>query len=265
MIRETLIPDHLRTPAFLALLERLIRAISEVDSDTQLELIGAACWPDLGRHTSIDLAILSDKPVSNLLESLKERLSTQIAVEIDADYFQVPLSNPDAPLILHILRAPSAIATTLRERNQLLCSPKLRAKYLIAKTHSESCSQQEYRNLKEFFWRSLKSVGPSWMPAKSPILKVLRSEEWEQLLKQEVTTGAPIDVQDGYIHFSTEAQVAETVSKHFKGESGLWLLTLDAENLGPSLKWEVSRGGALFPHLYAPLSLRDVCLARPWH
>lgn len=103
------------------------------------------------------------------------------------------------------------------------------------------------------------------MPAKSPILKVLRSEEWEQLLKQEVTTGAPIDVQDGYVHFSTEAQVAETVSKHFKGESGLWLLTLDAENLGPSLKWEVSRGGALFPHLYAPLSLRDVCLARPWH
>ena len=99
---------------------------------------------------------------------------------------------------------------------------------------------------------------------KAPILKILRPDEWRLLQEQETTPGAPIDVQDGYIHFSTSEQVEETVAKHFKGESELWLLTLDAEALGDSLKWEPSRGGALFPHLYGPLQLKDVCLVRPW-
>ena len=79
-----------------------------------------------------------------------------------------------------------------------------------------------------------------------------------------MTSGAPIDQLDGFIHFSTDSQVAETVSRHFKGEQGLFLLTYDASTLGPSLKFEPSRGGQLFPHLYAPLRLEDAFLIRPW-
>ena len=59
-----------------------------------------------------------------------------------------------------------------------------------------------------------------------------------------------MDLADGFIHFSTAAQAAETARKHFRGEAGLVVLALEAETLGPALKWEPSRGGALFPHLY---------------
>ena len=73
-----------------------------------------------------------------------------------------------------------------------------------------------------------------------------------------VTQGAPIDLADGYIHFSTAAQVAETAAKHFATESDLVLLALDSTRLGADLRWEPSRGGALFPHLYRPLRREDV-------
>ena len=65
------------------------------------------------------------------------------------------------------------------------------------------------------------------------------------------------------MHFSTAAQAAETAAKHFAGEDDLWLLALDADTLGPDLKWEPSRGGALFPHLYRRLRRSDVLWARP--
>ena len=65
--------------------------------------------------------------------------------------------------------------------------------------------------------------------------------------------GAPIDIADGFIHFSTAEQVRETAAKHFAGQGGLLLIAVDASRLGSALKYEVSRGGALFPHLYAPL------------
>lgn len=90
------------------------------------------------------------------------------------------------------------------------------------------------------------------------IFKIFRRPEWTAFRDAGQTAGAPIDVQDGYIHFSTAAQVAETVAKHFAGESDLVLLALEAERLGPALKWEPSRGGALFPHLYRPLLAADV-------
>jgi uncharacterized protein (DUF952 family) len=90
------------------------------------------------------------------------------------------------------------------------------------------------------------------------IYKVFRRTEWTQFRDSGVTHGAPVDLQDGYIHFSTAAQVAETVAKHFAGESDLVLLALDSNNLGPELKWEPSRGGALFPHLYRALVAADV-------
>ena len=77
------------------------------------------------------------------------------------------------------------------------------------------------------------------------------------------SAGAPIDLADGYIHFSTAAQVAETAAKHFFGQSGLVLVAIDPQTLGPALKWEVSRGGALFPHLYASLATADALWAKP--
>lgn len=75
--------------------------------------------------------------------------------------------------------------------------------------------------------------------------------------------GAPVDLADGYIHFSTAAQARETAAKHFAGQSGLLLIAVDAGQLGDALKWEPSRGGALFPHLYAPLGLDAVHWKKP--
>ncbi|MBL4812391.1 MAG: DUF952 domain-containing protein [Rhodobacteraceae bacterium] len=95
------------------------------------------------------------------------------------------------------------------------------------------------------------------------IYKILRADEWAQLQSKGTSTGAPIDVADGYIHISTGEQVAETLARHFAGEDGLMLLALESEALGTGLLWEPSRGGALFPHLYGPLRLFDVIWSRP--
>lgn len=90
------------------------------------------------------------------------------------------------------------------------------------------------------------------------IYKIFRRTEWDSFRIAGRTLGAPVDLTDGYIHFSTAAQVTETAAKHFAGESDLVLLACDADKLGASLKWEPSRGGQLFPHLYRPLFLADV-------
>lgn len=90
------------------------------------------------------------------------------------------------------------------------------------------------------------------------IYKILRRPEWDAFRTAGETAGAPIDLTDGYIHFSTAAQVAETAAKHFSSESDLVLVAVNADALGPDLKWEPSRGGQLFPHLYRKLALRDV-------
>lgn len=90
------------------------------------------------------------------------------------------------------------------------------------------------------------------------IYKILRRPEWDAFRAAGQTAGAPIDLADGYIHFSTAAQVTETAAKWFATESNLVLVAVQAETLGTDLKWEESRGGALFPHLYRPLTLADV-------
>lgn len=90
------------------------------------------------------------------------------------------------------------------------------------------------------------------------IYKIFRRAEWDFLKSHGRTTGAPIDVADGYIHFSTAAQVTETAAKHFAGQGDLVLVALDSDALGPELKWEPSRGGALFPHLYREMRIEDV-------
>lgn len=78
-----------------------------------------------------------------------------------------------------------------------------------------------------------------------------------------VFRGTPADTRDGFIHFSTAAQLAATAAKHFAGATDLMLLAVDADALGPALRWEPSRGGDLFPHLYAALPLSAVRWARP--
>ncbi len=95
------------------------------------------------------------------------------------------------------------------------------------------------------------------------ILKIFRAQEWAELRAQGETEGAPIDVADGYVHFSTPEQALETAAKHFAGAEGLVLLGVEAEALGEALKWEVSRGDALFPHLYRSLKLADVAFVWP--
>ena len=90
------------------------------------------------------------------------------------------------------------------------------------------------------------------------ILKIFRRPEWDAFRAVGETLGAPIDLADGYIHFSTTGQVAETAAKWFATESDLVLVAFDVNQLGPALKWEPSRGGQLFPHLYRPLRIEDV-------
>ncbi|MGV6812624.1 MAG: DUF952 domain-containing protein [Brevirhabdus sp.] len=95
------------------------------------------------------------------------------------------------------------------------------------------------------------------------IFKIFRADEWAQLQEDGRTKGAPIDLADGYIHFSTAEQVAETAAKHFAGAEGLMLSALDPDQLGEKLVWEPSRGGALFPHLYRELELDEVLWTKP--
>ena len=95
------------------------------------------------------------------------------------------------------------------------------------------------------------------------IYKIFRADEWHALRAAKVSQGAPVDLADGYIHFSTAAQAPETAAKHFADEDDLMLVAVEVERLGDALKWEVSRGGAEFPHLYRELRLEDVAWAQP--
>lgn len=95
------------------------------------------------------------------------------------------------------------------------------------------------------------------------IFKIFHDAEWADLQTKGETLGAPVDLADGFVHFSTATQVAETAAKHFAGAEGLWLLAFEADDMGDALKWEVSRGGAEFPHLYRSLRLDEVLWAKP--
>mgnify|MGYP000527764666 CR=1 FL=1 len=91
------------------------------------------------------------------------------------------------------------------------------------------------------------------------IYKILRESEWENALEADVLTGSPIDIKDGFIHFSTSSQVKETAKKHFSREDNLFLLEIDINDLSNDLlKWETSRNGQLFPHLYSSLEIKVI-------
>lgn len=95
------------------------------------------------------------------------------------------------------------------------------------------------------------------------IYKIVPASLWRKAERDGVFRGAPVDIADGFIHFSTATQVEETAANHFSGQHDLLLVRVEAERLGDALKWEPSRGGALFPHLYAELSLSDIADVAP--
>ncbi len=92
------------------------------------------------------------------------------------------------------------------------------------------------------------------------IYKICEHASWRAAQAEGEFRGSPDDERDGFMHFSTAAQLAETAARHFAGKSDLVLVAVDADSLGPLLKWEASRHGDLFPHLYAPLP----CAAVRW-
>lgn len=95
------------------------------------------------------------------------------------------------------------------------------------------------------------------------IYKICPEPLWREAQAAGLFSGAPVDLADGFIHFSTAEQVTETARRHFAGQTDLLLIAIDAERLGAALKYEQSRGGALFPHLYGPLPLDAVKWVKP--
>jgi uncharacterized protein (DUF952 family) len=100
-------------------------------------------------------------------------------------------------------------------------------------------------------------------PAMPVIYKIVSEATWQQARAEGVFHGASIDLADGYIHFSTASQARNTAALHFAGQTGLLLVAVDTEMLGEPLKFEPSRGGDLFPHLYAPLAMTSILWEKP--
>jgi uncharacterized protein (DUF952 family) len=94
----------------------------------------------------------------------------------------------------------------------------------------------------------------------TPIIKLLRAAEWAQFQADGVFAGSADDLRDGFIHLSTPEQAPGTLAKWFAGEASVVALTLDADALGDELKWEGSRGGQYFPHLYRPIRIDEIIL-----
>lgn len=88
--------------------------------------------------------------------------------------------------------------------------------------------------------------------------KVLTADQWAIFERDGVFAGAPVDLADGYVHMSTAGQLDETIAKHFAGQTGLVIAEIDLAALGDAIRWEPSRGDALFPHLYAALPMSAI-------
>ena len=95
------------------------------------------------------------------------------------------------------------------------------------------------------------------------IYKIVPEKLWREAEAKGRFDGSTVDLADGFIHFSQAGQLAETAAKWFSGQTDLWLLAVDADRLGEALRFEPSRGGALFPHLYGALPLAAVVFAKP--
>lgn len=97
----------------------------------------------------------------------------------------------------------------------------------------------------------------------NPVYKIVPAEIWQSAVAAGIFAGAGIDISDGFIHLSTAAQAVRTAELYFAGQEGLVLVAIDSGKLGAALVFEPSRGGDLFPHLYAPLPMDAVLWERP--
>lgn len=104
---------------------------------------------------------------------------------------------------------------------------------------------------------------PSDAPAPAIAYKVLTADQMAALEADGTFAGAPVDLADGYVHLSTAAQLTETVDKHFAGQDDLHVAAIDLDALGDAVRWEESRGGQSFPHLYSPIPLDAVVAYGP--
>ena len=95
------------------------------------------------------------------------------------------------------------------------------------------------------------------------VYKISTAANWREAEQAGAFRGAGVDLTDGYIHLSAPGQVVETAERHFAGQRDLMLVAVDSAALGPALKWEAARDGALFPHLYGPLGLHAVVWTKP--
>ena len=95
------------------------------------------------------------------------------------------------------------------------------------------------------------------------IYKILPKALWSEAMTSGVFTGSPLDIADGFIHFSTAAQVHETARRHFAGVTDLLLVAVPVDALGTAVRWEPSRNGDLFPHLYGPLPVTLASWVKP--
>ena len=111
--------------------------------------------------------------------------------------------------------------------------------------------------------RRYRKLTSQFLSRMTTIYKICPTAQWAQAERNGEFRGSAVDLADGYIHFSTATQVPGTAAKHFAGVSELVLVAVEAEDLGDALKWEPSRGGALFPHLYGALSLAAVRWVQP--
>ncbi len=94
--------------------------------------------------------------------------------------------------------------------------------------------------------------------------KIVAAADWRAAVAEGRYEGSAVDLADGYIHMSTGEQLVETARRHYAGQTDLLLLSVDLTRFGEDLVWEPSRGGALFPHLYAPLPVASVTATRPF-
>jgi uncharacterized protein (DUF952 family) len=131
-------------------------------------------------------------------------------------------------------------------------------------SHLKKCAALSCRSAADTVGRRRPAGGRSRssIPGKSGrlriIYKICPAPHWREAERRGSYRGSADDVRDGFIHFSTAAQLAGTLQKHYAGQSGLFLVAVNADALGDALRWEPSRGGDLFPHLYGDLDLGDV-------
>jgi uncharacterized protein (DUF952 family) len=119
-----------------------------------------------------------------------------------------------------------------------------------------------HRPSRPAIWRRSKPAVPYLNTVPKTIYKICDSGLWREAQRAGVFYGAPVDLRDGFIHFSTAEQVRDTAARHFAGAADLVLVAVGAAALGDALRWEVSRGGDLFPHLYGALPLDTVLWAK---